>query len=115
MQRPEHAETNNLPLQRLRAAEIDVQCALAFSRTALRVLAMVSTEAAAAIEEGLTSELASFETDGGWEARTTSAILREMREQIRQSGREIERARELEERLVREAMALSRVGGRASD
>jgi hypothetical protein len=112
MQRPEHAEANDVRLQRLRAAEIDVQCALAFSRTALRVLAMVSTEAAAAVEECLTRELTTVEMGGAWRARTTSAIIQEMREQIRESGREIERAHELESRLIREAMALPRGTGK---
>jgi hypothetical protein len=107
MQRPEHAEANDMRLQRLRAAEIDVQCALAFSRTALRVLAMVSAEAAAAVEECLTSELTAVEMEGSWGAKTTGAILREMREQIRENGREIERVRALEDRLIREAMTVS--------
>jgi hypothetical protein len=113
MQRPEHAEANDLGMQRLRAAEIDVQCALAFGRTALRVLAMVSAEAAAAVEDCLSREMSVLEMDGGWGARTTSAILQEMREQIRERGREIARVQELEARLIREAMAAPCSAGKA--
>jgi hypothetical protein len=94
-------------LQRLLAVEIDVQCALALSRSALRAVASLSAEAEAAVETCLDEEMQLAEMEDSTSARIIVGMIQEMRDQLRRSREEIERTRELEDILIRAAMTLS--------
>lgn len=96
----------NSDLQRLLAVEIDVQCALALSRSALRAVASLSAVAEAAVEECLGEEMQLAEAEDSTSARVIVGMIQEMRDQLRRSRLEIERTQALEDLLIREAMSL---------
>ena len=72
---------------RLHALDIDLSCALRFSRVALQVLATLSDEARQAIDRGLAEEIAMTaieEMDG---SAAVAAVLNEARHHIASSPR----------------------------
>ena len=93
-------------LQRLLAVEIDVQCALALSRSALRALASLSVAAGEAIEACLGEEQQLAGLQESKSAHLIAGVIQDLRDQLRRSAEEIERIRGLEDLLIREATAL---------
>ena len=81
----------NAPLDdvrdRLNALDIDVSCALRFSRVALQVLATVSDEARQSIDRGLTEEIAMTHIEEMDSSAAVAAVLNEARHHIANAPR----------------------------
>lgn len=71
---------------RLHALDIDVSCALRFSRVALQVLATVSDEARQAIDRSLAEEIAMTRIEEMNDSAAVAAVLNEARHHIASSS-----------------------------
>ena len=65
------------------ALDIDVRCALAFGRAALRALAVISEEAYAELDLGLKEEAAAAELQATASSAAVSSILEQTRAELR--------------------------------
>lgn len=103
----------NAPLDdihdRLNALDIDVSCALRFSRVALQVLAAVSDEARQSIDRSLTEEIAMTHIEEMDGSAAVAAVLSEARHHIATAPRDNadEAARFIERLLVERAADLT--------
>jgi hypothetical protein len=65
------------------AVDIDLRCALAFSRTAVRALAALSEDASALVDEQLAQELSQVTLERADSMEAVSALLEEMRSDLK--------------------------------
>jgi hypothetical protein len=86
------------------ALEVDLRCALAFGRSALRALTLMSDEAGGQIDVALDEEIATICMDSPPGEEAMLIILAEMREHLRDWR--AERERMIEARLVEAATEL---------
>lgn len=95
---------------RLHALEIDMSCALRFSRIAMQALASVSDEAREAIDRGLAEEVAMTRIEDQTGSAAVAAILNEARRHIASLPSDAVSAarRDLERMLVERAAELGR-------
>ena len=93
------------------SVNIDLQCALAFGRTALRALASISDAAAAEVDRCIAEELAIVNLEGQRGAPAIEAILQETRMRLAARREELDRTRTLEGQIIRAAMKIQQVRG----
>ena len=86
------------------SVNIDLQCALAFGRTALRALVALSETAGAEVDRCIAEELAIVSLEAQRGAPAIEAILMETRELLKGRRQELERTRTLEDHIVQAAM-----------
>jgi len=91
---------------RLDALDVDVSCALRFSRATLYALAAMSTEAREAIDRCLSEEAAIVRIDDLEASAAIAASLNEARHHIANAGDAGEAVRDLERMLVESAADL---------
>ncbi len=94
------------------AVDIDLQCALAFSRSALKALVTLSEEASLMVDQCLADEIAATRLEDHAGSTAIEAILEDMRAVLKRSRDEHVRARELEDRLIEAMNALNGTGHR---
>lgn len=82
---PANAPLDDDIRDRLRALDIDLSCALRFSRVALQVLATVSDEARQAIDRSLAEEIAMTHIEDMDSSAAVAAVLNEARHHIASS------------------------------
>lgn len=87
------------------AVDMDLQCALALSRAALRALILVSDDASKTVDQCIGEELDLARMDARRGSELTACLLQEMRALLSQRRHERERARFLEEQIVVHAMS----------
>ncbi len=88
------------------ATDIDLRCALAFSRSAMRTLAVLSKSAHAELDRCLGEEIDAVAFDDGPGRSAVEAIIEEARASLAERRHEVERIRRLEEALTEEARRL---------
>ncbi len=86
------------------AVDIDLQCALALARTALKALVLISDDASMAVDRCIGEELNLLTMDPLRQPDLTACLLLEMRALLRRRRHEFERARLLEEQIGADAM-----------
>ncbi len=87
------------------AVDIDLQCALAFARAALRTLVVMSDDMAMTVDRCLAEEQASVRLTGQ-EADLSGMILQDVRTVLRLHRDGAERTRALEQRIIAAATAV---------
>ncbi len=87
------------------AVDIDLQCALAMGRAALRALVLVSDDASKTVDQCIGEELDLARMDPAPGSELTACLLQEMRALLRQRRHELERAGFLREQIVVHALS----------
>ena len=89
---------------RAEAVDIDLQCALALGRSALKALVLISNEASTAVDRCIGEELNLLRMDPLLGSDLTARLVQEMRALLLRRRQELERARFLEEQIGAHAM-----------
>ena len=87
--------------------DIDLQCALAFGRSALKALVTLTEEASEVVDQCLSDEVVAIRLEDHPGSSAIEAILEDMRAVLRLNREEHLRARELEDRLIAAMNALN--------
>ncbi len=104
------SEAFDLP-PRAAAVDIDLQCALAFGRSALKTLVVLSEEACRIADGCLAEEAAAVKLEDHSDSPVIESMIEEMRAVLRQTREDHLRARELEDRLIAAMNALNGTDG----
>ena len=104
---PERLSREEVCRAQEQAVDIDLRCALAFSRSALRAMAALSEEAGAVVDECLAEELRDLTPEYDAHAQVVGAILEEFRTLLTGRAADLKRKRLVEDQLVGAAMAVA--------
>ena len=92
------------------AVDIDLHCALAFGRTALKALVVLSNDACLAVDRCLSEEIAAISLEGHQASPAIESMLEDMRDILRAAREDFLKSRALEDRLVEAMRALNNPG-----
>ncbi len=95
---------------RVDAVDIDLQCALAFGRTALKALVVLSSDACLTVDRCLSEEIAAISLEGHPSSPAVESILEDTRNILRAAREDFLKSQALEARLIEAMHALNNPG-----